>query len=225
MDYENRVTLCGALSAAPRRTETPSGAVRWLLEVDTGPECGGPVPVVWLGAVDPAWVAGTELSVVGSVRRRYFRAGGVTQSRVEVAAELIGSRERGQVNDDEVCGQCSGTGWLFDQGYSDAPAGWVPVQRCDTCQRWADDEDAAIGAALAHGGVPVEFFQEGPDEDGNETDPGDWCIMPGGIHQACAVCDLDIEHAGGVRWVDRGNSSECGVSIPASFHAPRAWQS
>lgn len=51
------------------------------------------------------------------------------------------------------CGACDGSGVLVDQGYGEAdelllpdpPGGytWVPVQRCDECQRWASDEDAA----------------------------------------------------------------------------------
>ncbi|HTW06570.1 MAG TPA: single-stranded DNA-binding protein [Acidimicrobiales bacterium] len=34
------------------------------------------------------WVAGTQLLVVGRVRRRFFRVGGGTQSRTEVVAEM-----------------------------------------------------------------------------------------------------------------------------------------
>jgi single-strand DNA-binding protein len=34
------------------------------------------------------WSTGEEVLVVGRVRRRFFRAGGATQSRTEVAATL-----------------------------------------------------------------------------------------------------------------------------------------
>ena len=49
------------------------------------------VPVVWLDA--PASAAALDVDarvvVVGRVRRRFFRAGGLTQSRTEVVAEAV----------------------------------------------------------------------------------------------------------------------------------------
>ena len=49
------------------------------------------VPVVWFGA--PAWAktldVDDEVLVVGRVRRRFFRAGGATQSRTEVVADVV----------------------------------------------------------------------------------------------------------------------------------------
>ena len=42
-------------------------------------------PAAWVEGLD----AGDEIVVVGPVRRRFFRAGGATASRVEVQAELI----------------------------------------------------------------------------------------------------------------------------------------
>lgn len=102
----NIVILNGVLSSVPRRTELPSGDVRWSLEVTTpvGVVSGVPdgrassVPVAWQGELasgpsctgDPnGWCAGTELVVVGTVRRRFYRAGGVTQSRTEVVASSL----------------------------------------------------------------------------------------------------------------------------------------
>jgi hypothetical protein len=35
------------------------------------------------------WTTGTALEIVGAVQRRFFRAGGVTQSRIEVVARSI----------------------------------------------------------------------------------------------------------------------------------------
>lgn len=59
------------------------------------------VPVSW---TDPSTAAtalvtdGVELVVIGSVRRRFFRVGGVTQSRTEVVADsAIPTRRRKQV--------------------------------------------------------------------------------------------------------------------------------
>ncbi|MGH9115019.1 MAG: hypothetical protein ACRDWW_04235 [Acidimicrobiales bacterium] len=49
------------------------------------------MPVAWFDA--PAWAtaldAATPVVVVGRVRRRFFRAGGVTQSRTEVVASRV----------------------------------------------------------------------------------------------------------------------------------------
>lgn len=102
----NIVILNGVLSSVPRRTELPSGDVRWSLEVTT-PVGAGPgvpdgraasVPVAWQGELvsgpsctgDPdGWGVGTEVVVVGAVRRRFYRAGGVTQSRTEVVASSL----------------------------------------------------------------------------------------------------------------------------------------
>lgn len=43
-------------------------------------------------------VAGDELVVVGAVRRRFFRAGGSTQSRTEVvASDVVPARDRRRV--------------------------------------------------------------------------------------------------------------------------------
>ena len=55
---------------------------------DTGTQS---VPVAWF---DPpptvaGLEAGAELVVIGSVRRRFFHAGGTTQSRTEVVAEKV----------------------------------------------------------------------------------------------------------------------------------------
>jgi single-strand DNA-binding protein len=102
----NVVILSGVLSSAPRRTELPSGDIRWSLELTTPVEASGggeavpsaSVPVAWQGELvsgpsctgDPAaWTAGTELVVVGVARRRFYRAGGVTQSRTEVVAASL----------------------------------------------------------------------------------------------------------------------------------------
>jgi len=50
-----------------------------------------PVPVVWEAAPASALQldADDEVVVVGRVRRRWFRAGGATQSRTEVVADAV----------------------------------------------------------------------------------------------------------------------------------------
>jgi single-strand DNA-binding protein len=66
---------------------------------DTEPR-GGSVPVAWN---DPPASAetldeGEEVVVIGRVRRRFFRAGGSTQSRTEIeAAVVLRARQRARV--------------------------------------------------------------------------------------------------------------------------------
>ena len=87
----NIVILSGHLSSDPRRTELPSGSVLWSLDLTT-PSADGArsVPVVWQGdLVDGRWTSGSTVVVAGWCRRRFFRAGGVTQSRTEVVAASI----------------------------------------------------------------------------------------------------------------------------------------
>jgi len=87
----NIVVLQGALSSAPVTRQLVSGAVVVSLELTTPAE-GGPasVPVAWF---DPpsevTWGPGDQLLVVGTVRRRFFRSGGSTQSRTEVVASEV----------------------------------------------------------------------------------------------------------------------------------------
>ena len=87
----NIVVLCGTLSRAPEARTLESGSVLLQLDVTT-PVASGytTVPVVWF---DPpaSWVfaVGDEVVVTGSVRRRFFRAGGSTQSRTEVVADVM----------------------------------------------------------------------------------------------------------------------------------------
>jgi single-strand DNA-binding protein len=85
----NVVVLCGHVSSEPRSRELPSGSTLVQVEVTTRTAAGtATVPVVWF---DPTVevVAGADVVVVGHVRRRFFRAGGVTQSRTEVVADRV----------------------------------------------------------------------------------------------------------------------------------------
>lgn len=87
----NLVVVSGTLSSDPRCTELPSGELRWSIDVST-PSSDGvlTVPVAWHGALPGAhWAKGTDVCVAGQVRRRFFRVGGVTQSRTEVVAQSI----------------------------------------------------------------------------------------------------------------------------------------
>jgi single-strand DNA-binding protein len=89
----NIVVLSGVLARPASTTELPSGTRLAGLEL-TVRRSGGPaetVPVVWFDP--PAWATsldtGADLVVVGRVRRRFFRAGGATQSRTEVVAARV----------------------------------------------------------------------------------------------------------------------------------------
>lgn len=90
----NLVVLRGALSRPPEARALRSGDLLVTYEVTVPGRDDGPaesVPVVWFapppGAADVP--ADTEVVVVGRVRRRFFQAGGSTQSRTEVVADRV----------------------------------------------------------------------------------------------------------------------------------------
>jgi single-strand DNA-binding protein len=95
-DAVNEVRLVGRLSAAPQERLLPSGDTVWTFRlVVPRPEdrAGSRRAVdalecaVWAGRVRrsvSAWAVDDVVEVTGSVRRRFFRAGGAPASRVEV---------------------------------------------------------------------------------------------------------------------------------------------
>ncbi len=89
----NLVVLEGVLARPAQDVELPSGSRLLSLEVTVRRDEGAaePVPVAWFDP--PAWAtaldAGAGVVVFGRVRRRFFRAGGVTQSRTEVVASKV----------------------------------------------------------------------------------------------------------------------------------------
>ncbi|HET9077486.1 MAG TPA: hypothetical protein VFN68_11175 [Acidimicrobiales bacterium] len=98
----NVVVLHGVLARPASHVELPSGTRLAVMEVTVRRQDGPaePVPVTWPDA--PAWAsaldAGTEVVALGRVRRRFFRAGGVTQSRTEVvAARVVRASARARV--------------------------------------------------------------------------------------------------------------------------------
>lgn len=103
----NLAVIRGPVPNDPQPRDLPSGRVVVQFDVVTRVESGGrevnvSVPVAWheptsaqLGAI----VAGVDVVVVGTVRRRFFRVGGSTQSRTElVAGAVIPARRRKQVD-------------------------------------------------------------------------------------------------------------------------------
>ena len=97
LDATNVVLLDGVVAGEPRRRQWPSGDGVMELDVTTRGAAGTcSVPVVWFDP-PPAGAAlepGSEVVVLGCARRRFFRAGGVTQSRTEVVAARIARRDR-----------------------------------------------------------------------------------------------------------------------------------
>jgi single-strand DNA-binding protein len=97
----NIVVLRGVLSSAPVIRELPSGSIVHTLELTTRDEEGrsASVPVAWFDPPGlPTLDTGAEVVVTGSVRRRFFRSGGATQSRTEVvAAAVVPASRRRQV--------------------------------------------------------------------------------------------------------------------------------
>ena len=93
----NLAVIRGTVPAEPQTRDLPSGATVVQFDVTTridtnGREANVSVPIAWndptpaqLGVVVP----GAELVVVGTVRRRFFRVGGATQSRTEVVADAV----------------------------------------------------------------------------------------------------------------------------------------
>jgi single-strand DNA-binding protein len=91
----NVVVLRGRLTSDPAMRELQSGSVLVSLEVSTpvGADERANTPVAWF---DPPrsssvanWSAGEEVVVLGSVRRRFYRSAGGTQSRTEVVASTV----------------------------------------------------------------------------------------------------------------------------------------
>lgn len=101
----NIVVLVGHLSSPPRLTELPSGDQRWAFELSCSSDPASPIPSASAAGESvvlsvPVAVAvpvtgiqrfdtGTELVIAGVVRRRFYRVGGVTQSRTEVVAQAV----------------------------------------------------------------------------------------------------------------------------------------
>ena len=96
----NEVLLRGRLSGTPEERVLPSGDTVWTFRVVIGrPPDAGPAAsprrsrvdtlecAVWSGRVKrsvPTWHDGDIVEVGGALRRRFFKSGGATVSRVEV---------------------------------------------------------------------------------------------------------------------------------------------
>jgi len=114
----NIVLLHGLLTREPEVRSLPSGdeVTSFDLTVrDEGYETEV-VPISWHAA--PANVIdklepGSEVIVTGRVRRRFFRAGGMTQSRTEVSAtSVVPARQSRGVDKAIQAALATGEGWL-----------------------------------------------------------------------------------------------------------------
>jgi single-strand DNA-binding protein len=86
----NLANVVGTLTRPPEARPLPSGDTVVALELSVRPDDrpAESVPVAWFEppAAVADWAPGEEVLVVGRVRRRFFRAGGVTQSRTVIVA-------------------------------------------------------------------------------------------------------------------------------------------
>ncbi len=94
MDANNVVVMRGTISSDPVVRVLPSGATVTQIELTTRMECGTTSVPVAVHGTPVAVAAGTEVVVTGHVSRRFFRSGGVTQSRTEVIADRIVTASR-----------------------------------------------------------------------------------------------------------------------------------
>jgi single-strand DNA-binding protein len=99
----NLAVVRGVCSSPAEVRILPSGATLVVLQVTTrhGAEAAVSVPVVAWDA--PAAVSalgiGDEIVALGRVRRRFFRAGGSTASRVEIeASHIVPAKNRRRVH-------------------------------------------------------------------------------------------------------------------------------
>ena len=79
-------------------------AVRWTLRVPRGAERGGGSDLIDCVALDPVlreqalrWPPSLPLEVWGAIRRRFFRTGGRTATRVEVEVSRVAEGASGRL--------------------------------------------------------------------------------------------------------------------------------
>lgn len=95
--FGNLAVIRGVVPHDPQSRDLPAGGTVVQFDVTTRVDTDAKVINVW---VPIAWndptpaqlgvlVPGTEVVVIGTVRRRFFRVGGATQSRTEVVADAV----------------------------------------------------------------------------------------------------------------------------------------
>jgi single-stranded DNA-binding protein len=98
----NVVVLQGKLSRAPEERQLRESMLATYEVTTRAPdEPAVTAPVVWFDPPDSAWAfdAGDDVTVVGEIRRRFFRSNGRTDSRTEVVAHtVLPTRRKAQVS-------------------------------------------------------------------------------------------------------------------------------
>jgi len=104
---DNTVQLRGRLSSAPVDRELPSGALITTFRISvprarTAMTAGSSQTVDWVDCTAwsarcrrtvAGWQVGDRVAVSGALRRRFYRGGGETSTRLEV--EVLGARRAG----------------------------------------------------------------------------------------------------------------------------------
>lgn len=88
----NITVLRGTIGRPPETRQLPNGDEILCLElvIREGPRPAESVPVTWVAAPDDhGLTAGDTILVIGRTRRRFFRAGGTTQTRTDVVADVV----------------------------------------------------------------------------------------------------------------------------------------
>ena len=88
----NIAIVQGVLTSTPRERTLASGDTLISYEIRSveADDSKLTVPDAWISPSRPPVVdVGDEVVALGVVRRRFFRAGGITQSRTEIAADVV----------------------------------------------------------------------------------------------------------------------------------------
>ncbi len=91
----NFCVVQGLVVGEPRIAELPSGETALSFDVQTHGENRASVPVEWTGSASSMPTVQTDyaVAVVGTVARRFYRAGGSIQTRVYISPETIVVRQ------------------------------------------------------------------------------------------------------------------------------------
>jgi hypothetical protein len=93
----NIAIIRGVVHGDPAVRDLPGGGIVAQFDVSTRVASAGPgltasVPIAWndpTAAQLGMLVSGADVTVIGTVRRRFFRIAGATQSRTEVVADVV----------------------------------------------------------------------------------------------------------------------------------------
>lgn len=89
MDAINVVVVRGIISGEPQVRELPGGGSVTQFDISTRVDGRASSVPVSVPDAESGPADGDEVVIIGHVNRRFFRAGGITQSRTEVVAEHV----------------------------------------------------------------------------------------------------------------------------------------